>query len=92
MKFQIERTNGTIEYVEADSFHLQEIGASSSLMGGKTGGSAHYVFRNDPKERYGMAINVAAYTDVLAVRLAPQVQPSVQKEPDGDAVLVESVN
>jgi hypothetical protein len=94
MRYQIERANGAIEYVEADGFHVQDIGGMSSAFGGKMGGTAHYIFRNDPVERYGTGSNVAAYTDVRAVRIAPAEPKVVSKEPV-DAVTetpIESIN
>jgi hypothetical protein len=95
MRYQVERLNGVIEYVEADSFHMQEVGATQSyLLGGKAGGAAHYIFRNDPVERYGMGTNVAAFTDVRTVRVAPAEVKVISEEPSGEVIEapVESIN
>lgn len=93
MRYQIERTNGVVEYVEADSFHLQEVGASQSIIGGKVGGAAHYIFRNDPVEKYGMGSNVAAYTDVKTVRIATTEPKAISEDvPAKDVATTESIN
>lgn len=89
MRYLVERTNGVIEYVEADSFHVQDIGSVTSVLGGKMGGTAHYVFRTDPKERYGSGTNVAAFTDVLRVRIAPVESGDDVPKPSEPAAMIE---
>jgi hypothetical protein len=85
MRYEVERLSGVVEIVEADGFHVQEIGGVTSVLGGKSGGVAHYVFRKDPVERYGSGVNVAAYTDVRTVRLVVEKPASVEAPSEEEA-------
>jgi hypothetical protein len=71
MRYSIERVNEATAIVEADGFEAMSVGGGM-LSGGPT--SVHYIFWLKPSGQYMPRTNIAAFSDVRAVRQAPAVE------------------
>ena len=82
MRFQVERQNGTIETVEADSFSAREITSGGGVLSISTTTAIHYLFHNNPTTQYGQYQNVAVFTDVKAIRSTSVLEAETGTAPE----------